>query len=319
VTTDGRPAAPLEYDPRLVEDATVAALRGRPEEGAFHDEREALYAVDDPEERETRFRALHTAWFERLGLAALIDHAFSEQPGAIAGVDRRLVAGARSSHDEGAELFVASGEDPGAPVRRTLLLRLRPEAFRDPPRLRALLRRELIHVADMLDPSFGFDPKTLHGDTPLPGPLLRERYRVLWAAAVAGRLARLGWAPPSARVERLQEFSATFPMLGADAEAAFDRVFGGNGGTHSDLLAFAIRPDGPAGAAPRSPPTRDGCPLCRGAAHDRELMGLPAAVRERIHQDVPEWDPADGLCRQCADLYSARLWLEERRGSRTDR
>jgi hypothetical protein len=144
---------------------------------------------------------------------------------------------------------------------------------------------------------------------------------VLWAAAVAGRLARLGWVPPSARVERLREFSATFPMLGTDAEAAFDRVFGGDGGTHSDLLAFAVRPDSPSGAAPRRPRAREGCPLCRGAAHDcePEPMGLPSAVRERIRQAVPEWDPADGLCRQCADLYRARIWLEERRGSRADR
>ena len=319
MTTGGAPAAPLEYDPRLVEDGTVAALRGRPEEGAFYDERETLYTVDDPEERETRFRALHMAWFGRLGFVALIADAFSEQRSVVAGVGRHLVAGARSSRDEGAELFVAGGEDPAGPVQRTLLLRLRPETFRDPLRLRSLLRRELTHVADMLDPAFGYDPRTLRGgDTPLPEPLLRERYRVLWAAAVAGRLARRRWAPPGARVERLREFTATFPMLGTDAEAAFDRVFGGDCATHAALLAVAVRPEGPLGTAPARPRASERCPLCRCATHDFEPdpMSLPSAVREQIRPAVPDWDPADGLCRQCADLYRARVWLEERRRSR---
>jgi hypothetical protein len=316
VTAGETPAAPVEYDPRLVEDGTVAALRGRPEEHTFQDERATLYAVDDPEERESRFRALHAAWFERLDLAAPIDDAFSEQPAVAIGVTRRLVAAARSARDEGAELFVADGESPGGAARRTLLLRLRPETFRDPPRVRALLRRELTHVADMLDPAFGYDPRTLHGDdTPLPGALLRERYRVLWATTVAGRLARRGWAPSSARAERLREFSATFPMLGADAEAGFDRIFGGEGATHADLLAFAVRPRGPAGPAPAAPRAGERCPLCRGATHDFEAdpPGLPSAVREWIRQAVPDWDPADGLCRQCADLSRARVWFEERR------
>ena len=315
MTTGGTPAAPPEYDPRLVEDGIIAALRGRPEEGAFYHERETLYAVDDPEERETRFRALHTAWFGRLGFTALITDAFSEQQGVVTGVDRRLVATARSWRDEGAELFVAGGQGPEAPARRTLLLRLRPETFRDPLRLRALLRRELTHAADMLDPAFGYDPTTLRGsDTPLPEPLLRERYRVLWAAAVAGRLARRGWAPPGARVERLREFSATFPILGPDAEAAFDRVFGGDCATHAALLAFAVRPQGSLGAVSARSRAGEHCPLCRCATHDfePEPMGLPSAAREQIRHAVPDWDPTDGLCRQCADLYRARIWLAER-------
>lgn len=315
MTTGGAPAPPLEYDPRLVEDAVVATLRGRPEERLFYDERATLYADDDLEERETRFRALHTAWFGRLGLAALIADAFGEQREGVAGVSRRLIAGARSSREEGAELFVAGGEGPGAPAQRTLLVRVRPETFRDPLGLRTLLRRELTHIADMLDPGFGYDPTTFRGgETRLPEPLLRERYRVLWAAAVAGRLARRGWAPPGTRAERLREFGQTFPMLGTDAEAAFDRVFSGDGATHADLVALAVHPDGPPGTSRARPRPSERCPLCRCATHDfePEHMGLSSAVTEQIRQAMPDWEPGHGLCRQCADLYGARVWLLDR-------
>ena len=103
-------------------------------------------------------------------------------------------------------------------------------------------------------------------------------------------------------------------MLSTGVETAFDRVFGGDCATHADLLAFAVRPEGAPGGAPARPRAGERCPLCRCATHDfePEPLGLPSAVREQIRQAVPGWDPADGLCRQCADLYRARIWLEAR-------
>lgn len=38
----------------------------------------------------------------------------------------------------------------------TLVVRLRPQSLLDQGALRTLLRRELLHVADMLDPAFGY-------------------------------------------------------------------------------------------------------------------------------------------------------------------
>lgn len=52
----------------------------------------------------------------------------------------------------------------------------------------------------------------------------------------------------------------------------------------------------------------------RCATHDFEPEPLdrPAPARERIREAVPHWTPADSLCRQCAELYRARLRLEKR-------
>lgn len=299
-TGGGEPA--VEYQPELVEEAVLAAMRGRPGEAEFRASRDTLYGIPDAEERETRFRVLHGAWFERLALGEAVVAALREQPAISASSARCLLALAPSGEEEGVELFVAGGGAAG-PVRRTVVLRLRPETFTNPERLRALLRHELLHLADMLDPRFGYVP----GGPGLgvPDALLRERYRVLWDTCIDGRLRRLGWAPVSVRVERRREFAATFPMLGEQLEPAFDWFFGASALTHADLLKFAAEPEAAFGLARRGPHPGERCPLCRlpTRVFAPDPDRLPRAVRERILGSFPGWHPTDGLCRQCADLY----------------
>jgi hypothetical protein len=62
---------------------------------------------------------------------------------------------------------------------------LRPDA---PERLPFLLRRELLYVADMLDPAFGYDPAAADREFPPRGARPGERYRTLWALSVEQRL-----------------------------------------------------------------------------------------------------------------------------------
>ncbi len=304
--TEPRGDLPIEYEPRLVEEAVLAVMRGRPEEAAFRADRDALYPIGDAEEREARFRAFHAAWFERLRLGEAITEAVREEPSIAARTTRCLVAVAPSGREEGAELFVA-GDGESAGSRRTIVLRVRPETFTEVERFRALLRHELCHLADMLDPRFGYTPGPMPLTAPLPDPLLRERYRVLWDASIDGRLQGLGRAPTGVRAERLREFAATFPMLGERAEEAFERFFGATALTHADLVRFAAAPDRSLGLARRGPWPGDPCPLCGLPTHafEPDPERLPRTVCERIHRRFPKWRPADGICRQCADLYRA--------------
>ena len=315
----------IEYEPELVEEAVLVFLRGHPEERAFRRQRDRLYEVRDPEAREAAFRELHATWFAKLGLGRPIVQALEEQP-SIGGATRGCrIAPARARQEEGAELFVrpaTAGERESD--RRWVVVRLRPEAFGAPERLVQLLRHELTHIADMLDPRFGYEP---HLPQPAAGPaherLLRDRYGVLWDALIDGRLARLGRAPASRRAGRLRDFVRTFPMLGPRTEEAFARFFDGTEVAHTDLVAFATKPDpiaAPAASDPR-PPARhtpggqapgphpgERCPLCRFPTHafEADPARLPGEVVAGIRSDFPAWDPAQGLCRQCADLYRAR-------------
>jgi len=318
------PTYTIGYEPRLVEEAVMTVLRGRAEERAFRTERDEIYTIADPDEREARFCTVHAAWFERLGLTEPVAEALREQSSVAAGTIRVLVTRASSRREEGAELFVAAGAGEIDASRRTVVLQLRPGAFADREALRALLRHELTHVADMLDPAFGYTPRWVGAATEtLPDALLRERYRVLWGTCVDGRLARRGWAPPGVRTTRLGEFAAAFPMLGQHTEAAFARLFAGWRPTHPDLVRFAAEPErileGRRVRERRAPHPGERCPLCGFPTHafEPDPGRLPREVRARIQESFPGWRPAHGLCRQCADLYRARLRLANPETSRS--
>lgn len=237
-----------EFDPRLVEAAVLEAIRGHVHGREFHAEREAVYEVGEPEPREAAFEALHARWFERLALDQAFDQTLAERPELAARCGRCLIARARGRRDEVADLLVTPDDRP------TLVVLVMPETVAVPERLRILLRRELLRIGDMLDPRFGYEPVPPAGAAGGAWSWARrDAYRVLWDAYVDGRLARLGVLPSTARRDRMGEFVRAFRHLGADAEAAFERFFGGRELTHAEFVAFtASRGAGEtAGALPR--------------------------------------------------------------------
>ncbi|MBI2080724.1 MAG: molecular chaperone TorD family protein, partial [candidate division NC10 bacterium] len=300
----------LQITRALVEEAVLHALRGQHEERAFRRGRDSLYEIPDPEAREAGFRDLHAAWFERLGLGRPVIRAFHEQPSIAAATRGCRIAAARAREEEGAELFVRppgpslSGQD-----QRWVVVRLRAEALASSESLLQFLRHEFLHIADMLDPHFGYEPRLRQAADPVPERLLRDRYRVLWDATIDGRLVRLGLVPPSVRAGRLRDFLRAFPRLGVRAEETFSRFFDGASRTHADLVGFAADPGGGPGAQAEGPLPGERCPLCRFPTHafEPDPSGLPPEVLEGVRADFPAWDPTRSLCRQCADLYRARF------------
>lgn len=285
-----------EFDPWLVEAAVLDAMRGHAHERQFHVEREAVYDVGEPEPREAAFEALHARWFERLALDRPFHEALGEQPAIARACGRWLVAGARAVRDEAGDLLV------GPDGQRTLLVRVMAATVPRTERLWRLLRRELLHVADMLDPRFGYEAALPpHATGGARERVIRGNYRIVWNVYVDGRLVRLGLLPATVRAERVGEFGRAFPHLGHRTEAAFEHFFGGRDLTHADLLAFAA--GGPDGAPlPR-------CRLCEMPTRDFEPApaALPDRILAAIGRDVPAWRPADGLCRRCAEIYASRV------------
>jgi hypothetical protein len=179
-----------------------------------------------------------------------------------------------------------------------------PETVAAPEQAWPLLRRELLHVADMLDPGFGYETTLPPGAAGSARErVIRENYRVLWNVWVDGRLVRQGVLPAAARAARLAEFARAFPHLADGAETAFDRFFGAHQLTHAALVALAT--DGPDGAPLPQ------CRLCDLPTRDFEPAPttLPDDIVVAIRRDAPLWQPADGLCSRCAELYASRVTM----------
>ena len=296
----------LTYDPELVEEAVLLAetTMDRADARAFRRERDRLYDVADIRERDARFHALHARWFTRADLNRVIEQSLAEREGIAARLTDGLVVRALTRAEEGADLMdrVAVGAPNPAPI---LVLRIRSERLIDPERLRAFLRHELMHIADMLDPAFGYQRTAPSSDDgPSHDNLLRDRYRVLWDVTIDGRLANAGLTDAQVRDARRQEFATAFRMLGIRCEPAFDEWFDCGQPTHAGLLAFAATPQPPGPFA-----GHDGrCPLCRFplAALDPQPERLSAGARAAIRARHSAWTIEQGLCSQCLDLYEAR-------------
>jgi hypothetical protein len=294
----------LSFSPDVAEEAVLLAVAGSDDEPGFRRARDPIYRLA-PEERELAFAGLHQAWLLRLGLDRPVRQALDELPQLAVATARCLVSRAFSRADETVDLLVAEEE----PRRngRSILIRVRASALQDGSQLLDWLRRELLKVSDMLDPSFGYEPSLPVSGDPAGERLARERYRAIWEASATGRLVRRGVAGPEATDGAQRTFAAAFPMLHETIDESFRRFFAGEVHTHAEWAAFATAPCGVERHAPLVPGGR--CPLCRFPTHAPEPAphSLPADVIAGIVADFPSWSLSAGLCRQCADLYRAEV------------
>lgn len=299
----------LRYEPRLIEEAVFYAQRNGQAAVDLGRQRNHIYEIADPEERERLFRKLYGAWFVRLGLKQPIEQAFREQPLILSEVKACLIGRATKAADEGAELFVHLDEDSHNARQRTVRVLLRPEALLSRESLLTLLRHELFHIADMLDPAFAYVPDLPASKAgPTYDSLLQCRYTMLWDTAINGRMVKRGWLADSMRQQQLGEFVACFPMLQQDAAKIFSGFFDQQKHTHAEFVAFAQNPRAATGEAQTSARPGGRCALCNFPTHAYEKNPdyLDAALVAAIHKDFPQWYPHQGLCQQCADLYRAR-------------
>ncbi|MHC4090556.1 MAG: hypothetical protein ACYSVY_09820 [Planctomycetota bacterium] len=176
------------------------------------------------------------------------------------------------------------------------------------------MRRDLLHVTDMLDERFAYQREAIAG-LPARQNLVRDRYRVLWDTFVEGRLDREGRGDRAA-AERLKGlFSRVFANPdGSACLQAFDRVFRTETLDHGSLLKWARTPEalfdeaaGSASLRRQAPGGR--CPLCGFPTHDwfEFRSNLDDAVADAIGQHHAGWCADSGACRQCAEIYTAAV------------
>jgi hypothetical protein len=266
----------------------------------FHVERERCYRVLDPDERATAFARLHLSWFSEWALETMLEQIVARFPG----LDRALTAlafrKARGRHDEAAELY---GDPEG---RWRGIVAMRSDRFIDTLALTRFLHHELAHLADMLDPAFGYSSELAEtGQTSSQLRLTRERYRLLWGVSIDARLIQRGLETVADETQRRRDFDRAFAFLPSSRRVGlFGDLWHGRLAKHDQLLEIASDPRGLHGSD--APVPGASCPLCGFATFQWTLTDtLRAEAIERIRSDFHLWRDGDSICARCAEMYDA--------------
>lgn len=233
----------IEYELSLIETAVFLAVRNDQELGrAYHRAIDPLYEIEDPEQRRREFEPAFRSFFTSLGLDRVVGGLITERPLVEQRVERCVVREAARKKSESAELFIPESHDQTS--KRIMVIEVCPQSLIDSDRFVFRMRRELLHVADMLDERFGYQRDTFSGQLSFQN-LQRDRYRVLWDTFVAGRLQAEGFGT-DAEVTRLEEaFARVFYGMNQGAiRTAFRAVLRADSLTHRDMMDWAAEPDG---------------------------------------------------------------------------
>jgi hypothetical protein len=294
----------LRYDEDLVEEAVLlsaAARRTGPpalQVARFHRQREKLYSILDPEERNSAFFQFHLDWFCEWGLAKLLTESVREFALLQTSLTFLIIRKSRVKSDDGTELYV--NEDG----ERTGVVALRPEFLVARVNVDAFLRHELMHLQDMVDPAFGYQP-----ELPVSGPslsqsrLARERYRLLWDVSIDGRLTLSGRTIMATKEQRWIEFTSAFSFWTEGRQKEVFESLWADPSPRHELLAELVSDPRQLQATTRPGPGAP-CPLC---GFPTFVWATPASLAEpmlsAIHSEFPHWTPEQGACARCSSIY----------------
>lgn len=301
----------IEFDPTLVERTVMHAIYGnRSMEAELHGSLESFYQMPSGRLREEGFRSVYAEWFKRLGFGKTFDRLLEEQPLIAREIGRCLIREAAGSRSESAEFLARPGSADGRMEYRALIVQATPRSLAEPDRWIPFMRRELFHVADMLDSEFAYERSEIDG-LPAKQNLVRDRYRVLWDLYIESRLELMGKGDEQASIRVHKMFARVFGYDSTNTIPAVMRRFDTGGAiTHTCLWAWANSPELLFGASTDPKPRKSGtpgsmCPICSFPTFDWYHFNDPineARLVGYFYQSRPDWSVAEGLCRQCAEM-----------------
>lgn len=236
----------IEFAADLVEDAVFLEVLRREKAGdrqeirAYRAKVDPLYEKEsDQEERNIQFQDVHEEFFRKLGLEQRLFGLIAEFSALHTGLAAIIFVKASSRKEEGAELFVQPEKNEAE--GRTAVVKLRAELLLEIEDLALVLRKELAHISDMVDPAFGYEPSLGEtGEDIARENLIRDRYSLLWQVYVDARLQRQGKLSKNVLdVHRKMIRRAFASHKSSEAYKLLNKVWGSSKLKHSDLLNLA--------------------------------------------------------------------------------
>jgi hypothetical protein len=325
----------LRFQPALIQDVIDAFIEKTEREGdptfykEFHELADPVYENFPLDEREPEFSKLYQYLFGKWGFADVIMEAFDEFPDLRNRIGITLVRGVLKENEEAVDVLRKWGtveeelaKSFEAKGLKGVGIKLLPRRFYDPA-LGRFCRHELLHIKDVLDPHFLYDPNdTKVGSTPGEEALILSRYRVLWCLTIDSRLTRAGKEPVYSKEQRFHEFSTWYRKIpGRQLVAVFEGLWTTEFFTHPELIEMAadtlkvldraIEVEGGEITERKTVMLMPGfpCPLCGFPTYnwvENIAQEVEPGVLEYIRENHPGWDPEYGGCDRCIEVYKLR-------------
>lgn len=297
----------INFDSSFIEEAVFLLLRSNQRGNLyaeFCNEKDDIYRDDMPrEEQEIAFKLLYEKYFRKLGQEEFFENICQNFPHLYQPEIRVVVKRVWAKKHEEAELYVQ-------PRQKTVYLGILVRRILDLTFLESFLRHELTRISDMLSSEFQYSPHpAFGGKNDIEDNLIRDRFRILWDSYIDARLRRKGFKTIKAYEEQKEEIERKFFFITPlEREQMLFKILGCEGLMQMDLLNWAgdprsIKVLGEGGLR---------CPLCDFTSFDPvkhwDAEALP--VIQEIRKDYPHWEPRQGMCPQCFDLYSLKTKAE---------
>ncbi len=302
----------IAVDPQFAERVVFEATRSDHQLcDLYHRAFSRCYQAPTDRQREDSFKNVHNEWFAHLGFRRRIENLIAEFLNVNQRISRTVVCGPNQRQKQGAELY-------GSPGRYTMVIAVPASLLLDEAAFFFWARHELLHLDDLLDPGFAYQPNVRPGgSSPLEDRRILERYSTLWAMSIDARLTARAAAHPLAKDKRQTEFLRVFgisnPALAKGSFEALWERFCRTRPSHADLLTWAggktaIFPeDEGLPSDGRKCLSGEACPLCGFPTFDwAEIHGRFSSFFAAVELDAPRWRVEDGMCGQCAELYRSR-------------
>jgi len=325
----------IRFQPALLQEVIDAFIEKTEREGdptyykEFHQYADPIYERFSLDEREAEFKKLYQYLFGTWGFADIIRDTFNEFPTLRECIGIVLVRGVLKEDQEGVDILRKWGSVEQELARqfeeqglKGVGIKLLPRRFYDPA-LTRYCRHELMHIADMLDPIFGYDPDTKVGQNPGEETLILHRYRVLWCLNIDSRLQTIGKESMLNKEDRFKEFRSWYRKIPAtQLRSVFEGLWQTESLTHSELVEMATDTTRVLDRAlevegSELPQTQNKvmlmpgfpCPLCRFPTYNW-VENLDTAVEQHvlnfIRENHPGWDTEFGACDRCVEVYKLR-------------
>lgn len=311
------------YDPSLLEEVVLGEIRRREEKGDIRTFQEYYTLADpiyekrlSPPVREVEFEKIHKKFFLDFGFEWLIKKALLEFP-TLRTVEDIFIKKVARQEEQWADLSWD---------RKRVGIRIHPVQFEETQGLLLYLRHEFQHITDMLDETFGHpcSEEGFPNTSPSEMALIKDRYHTIWDIYIDGRLHRQGKETILDKEHHFKRFVAFYRNVSlSELTSAFEALWGVESLTHAEILEMARDPGkvlekGEGGQKFQGKQRRalfpgSLCLLCRFPTFDwaTDLDKLPEEVIKSIKRDFPGWEPEQGACGRCIEIYKVRagIWV----------